>query len=73
MFNEELRTKVEAAIQSRIQSVDDLNHRKHPVLPHYKVGDSSELTKALLNCLCTLSDKDKQEVIDTLQKFMSKV
>lgn len=73
MFSNDIQTKVDSVIQSRIQSVNDLQHRNHPILPHYKVGDSAELTKALLNCLCTLSDEEKQEIINTLQKFMSKL
>lgn len=48
-------------------------HRGHQVMPHHKVATSGELSQALIGCLLTMSDADKQLLIDTLGRMISKV
>lgn len=72
MFSEHILKVVEDKIDQRIMTVGDLINRKHPVLHSYKVGDSAELTRAVMNCLLTLSDADKDQIIQALEKLKSK-
>lgn len=72
MFSNEILEIVEQKINQRVLSVGDLINRKHPVLHSYKVGDSAELTRAVMNCLLTLSDAEKDQIIKTLERLKSK-
>lgn len=73
LFSEKIIQAVESRIEERVVSVQNHMERKHPVLPHYKAADSNELARTLINILLTLSDEQKQEVIDTLSSMKSKV
>lgn len=73
LFSEKIIQAVESRIEERVVSVQNHIERKHPVLPYYKAADSKELTRTLLNILLTLSDDQKQEVIDTIAGMKSKI
>lgn len=72
IWPEELMAKLTSAVGERVLSAGDLMQRKHPILPHYRVGEPMELARAVTNCLLALPDEDKKVVIDILQKFMKK-
>ena len=70
-FDKELLETLTDIVSARLVTVHDLHQRKHPILAHYKVGDSRELVQALSHCLFALSDADKIKLIDTLSKTVS--
>lgn len=72
LFSDKLIETIQARIEDRVISVQNYIERKHPILPHYKADDSNALAKTLINILLTLSDEQKQEVINTLESMKSK-
>lgn len=71
IYPEKLIEEIESKVSDRIVTVGDLLQRKHPIHNEYKVGFSKDLTRSILHCLLTLSDEDKQSLIDILKSQMS--
>lgn len=72
IFSKNIYDAVASKIEDRVVTVIDLQQRKHPILPQYKIGDTQELTRTLLNILVTLSDSEKDQIIETLEQCKKK-
>jgi hypothetical protein len=73
LMPDHLRVRIEAIVESRLQSVGDLSSRRLPLLNSYKIGSSAELAVQLLSVLHTLSDREKRDLIKMLELTISDI
>ena len=72
IFPVDVVQQITHVIEARVISAGDLMHRKHPIMQNHKVATAAELTDALLGCLLSMNDADKQAMIDVLTNMISK-
>lgn len=72
LFPKDLMDRISDMIESRLVTAGELKNRKHQIMDHYKIGTSAEISSYLIGCLLTLSDQEKQQMIDLLRSLQSK-